>query len=66
MRNLLYFFKKISIAYASVCVCVCVLKGEGGVHYFLECELSRLLKLLFRGGGGVGWSKPILTAKLGL
>ena len=49
---------------ACVCVCVCVLKGEGGVHYFLECELSRLLKLLFRGGGGVGWSKLILTAKL--
>ena len=47
-----------------VCVCVCVLKREGEGHYFLECELSRLLKLLFRGGGGVGWSKLILTAKL--
>ena len=47
-------------------VCVCVSKGEGGVHYSLECELSRGLKLLFRGGGGVGWSKPILTANLSL
>ena len=48
---------------------MCMLKGVGVCTTFW-CELSRLLKLLFRGGGvgwgggGVVWSKLILTAKL--
>ena len=45
--------------------CVYVLKGEGGGHYFLECELPWLLNYFSEGRGvGGGWSKLILTAKL--
>ena len=60
------FVKNFAGICACVCVYVCVLKLEGGGGeglYFLEYELSRLLKLL-SGEGGVGWSKLIFKAKL--
>ena len=50
--------------FAGICACVCVELGggEGGRLYFLEYELSRLLKLLFW-GGQVEWGGLIRAAR---
>ena len=60
MRVCVFFFVCVC-----VCVCVCVEVGVGGGLYFLEYELSRLLKLLFWWGvgGGVGWSNTSSESK---
>ena len=48
--------------FAGIYACVCVLKWGWGGLYFLEYELSRLLKLLFW-GGQVEWGGLIRAAR---
>ena len=58
------FLKNFAGICACVCLCVSVLKSGwgGGGLYFLEYELSRLLKLLFW-GGRVEWGGLIQAAR---